>query len=116
MNFLDKFKRRIANRLLKHLFKAVTLDDVVSNDPKTKALLIDEKIITANELRELHAEIKSLEGFRIWKLMSHTTKHLAEEMIFVKAASSDESFFGKAMLYNLSLQESIVRVIKSKNL
>ncbi len=63
----------------------------------------------------MQAEAKALEGFKIWKLMSATTKHQAEDKIFNKSTSIEDIRSGKAMLYNLSLQKSIINVIKNKN-
>lgn len=108
--------KRVENWILKHLLNAITLKDIIGNDLKTKALIIDGKLPTQNELNQLNAEIKALEGFRIWRLMSETTKHLAEERIFSKSVDIEDIRSGKAMLYNLSLQKSILIAIKSKGM
>ncbi len=107
-------KQRLLNCLLRYLFNAITIDEIISNDPKTGVVLIDGQPISPMELKTLQAEVKAIEGFRIWTLMSHTTKHLAEEKIFIKSITVDDMRFGKAMLYNLSLQTSILNVIKKK--
>src|SRR5690348_16740978 len=109
-------KQRILNFILKHLFASVTLDDIVSVDPRTNEIRIDGVLITANELRQMKAEIKALEGFRIWHVISSSTKNKAEEFLFTKAKVIDDMNFGKAMLFNLDLQNSIMKVIKNKNL
>ncbi len=107
-------KQRIENWLLRHLFNAITINEIVSNHPKTGVLLIDGQPIEPMELASLQAEIKAIEGFRVWKLMFHTTKHLAEDKIFNKSIDFTDVTYGKAMLYNLSLQASILEAIRKK--
>ena len=108
--------RRLENLILGRLFNAVTLDDIISNRDVTKELVIDGKPIPDHEVRQMQAEIKAMEGFRIWHVMSNTTKRNAEERIFEKSVDMDGIRFGKAMLYNLSLQESIMRAVREKKL
>lgn len=108
--------KHIENFLLKHLLKAITVEDIVRNDPKTKDIVIEGERIKQDELRAIQAEIKALEGFRIWKIITATTKSNAEEKIFNQSVTTDDIRFGKAMLYNLSLQQSIINVLKNKTL
>jgi len=65
---------KLLNFILSDLLNAITVDEIVSNDLKTKELLIDGKAVTQNELTQLQAEIKAIEGFRIWQLMYNTTQ------------------------------------------
>ncbi len=108
--------KKLENFLLRHLLKAITLEEIIGNDPKTKEIVIDGLPLKTDELRAMQAEIKAMEGFRVWKIMSATTKHHAEDKIFNKSINMDDIRFGKAMLYNLSLQESIIESLKRKNL
>lgn len=107
-------KKKIENFILKHLLNSITLDEIINSDPKTGLVNIDGIPLTKQELTTLKAEVKALEGFRIWKIMSETTKHYAEERIFNKSINMDDIRYGKAMLYNLDLQKSILKVIKNK--
>ncbi len=116
MSFWANLKGRISNKLLSHLLGAITIDEIVTQDAKTKVILVDKVPLSIDDLKQLNAEIKALEGSRIWKLLLHTTKNKAEERIFNQSVTIDDIHFGKAMLYNLSLQQSIIDVIKSKKL
>lgn len=116
MNYSDNMKERLINYILRNLFNAVTIGEIVSNHPKTGAILIEGKELTVSEIKQLQAEIKALEGFRVWTLMSQTTKYLAEDKIFNQSTNMEDIRYGKAMLYNLSLQHSILKAIKNKNL
>ncbi len=109
-------KQRIINYLLKNLLNAVTLQDIIRSDQKTGAIYVDDKVMSLDDIKQCKAEIKAMEGFKVWKLMSETTKSLAEEKLFNQAKTLEDMNFGKAMLYNLSLQKSIMKVIKNKNM
>ncbi len=106
-------KSKIENFLLKHLLNAITLSEIISSDAKG-ITYIDGITVTPAEFKQMKAEVKALEGFRIWKIMSETTKHHAEEKIFNKSVNMDDIRYGKAMLFNLDLQKSIIKVIKNK--
>ncbi len=108
--------KRMENYLLRHLLNATVVEDIVSNDPKTKELVIDGRAVKPDELRAIQAEIKALEGFRIWKIITATVQRDAEERIFNRSVSMDDVRFGKATLYNLGLQKSIMEVLKKKSL
>ncbi len=108
-------KNYIENFLLRHLFNAITVDEIVANDTKTKAIVIDGKPLTINEINQIQAEIKALEGFRIWKLLTNTPKHHAEDRIYNKSVSMDDIRYGKAMLYALGLQSSIIEALRKKD-
>lgn len=108
-------KQRIINWLLRKLLNAITLDEIVTSD-KAGVVMIDGKPINPAEMKSLLAEAKAMSGFRLWSLMSNTTKHHAEEKIFNKSINMDDIRFGKAMLYNLSLQQSIINYVLSKKL
>lgn len=105
--------KRIRNWLLQHLYVALTISDVVSQD-KAGNLYVDGKPVTKDEIRQIQAEIKAMDGFRIWKLMGESTKSAAEERLYRKAVTADDMVFGKAMLYNLSLQKSILESFRNK--
>lgn len=105
--------KRLKNWLLKEFYGALTLSDIVSTDSKG-TLLINGNPVKEDEIRQIQAEIKAMEGFRIWSLMSESTKAAAEERLYKKAITTNDMLFGKAMLYNLSLQKSILDAFSKK--
>lgn len=107
-------KQRIINYLLRHYLNAIVVADIITTD-KTK-LKLNGKDITQAELRQLQAEIKALEGFRIWGIMKNSLKHIAQDKIFNKSLNFEDTMAGKMMLFNLGTQESIIRILKGKNL
>ncbi len=104
-------KQKLINFLLKHTINAVTIEEVISSD-KT-GIYIDGKKITRDELLQLQAEVKAVENTRLWYLMTQTLKKDAYERGLNTSTSMDQVNTAKAMLYNLSIQESIMNVIRS---
>lgn len=104
----------LKNYLTRHLLNSVITNDVIFQDSKKNLIFIDDKPITENELKQLKAEVKALEGFRIWNIMTNSIRHVAYDKIFNKAVNFDDVTYGKAMLYNLDTLQSIARVIKSR--
>lgn len=105
-------KYKIINWLLRHYLNPVLTEDIITTDKGV--IRIGNKAITDNELRQLQAEVKALEGFRIWSIMTHSVRHIAQDKIFNKSVNFDDVVAGKLMLYNLDTIESIARVVKNK--
>lgn len=105
-------KQRIKNYLLRHLLNPVLVEDVITIE---KGIVHLGGIpITQAEIKELQAEVKALEGFRIWSILINTPKKVAQDKIFKQATTFEDVTMGKAMLFNLDTQESIVRVVKNR--
>lgn len=104
----------VINFLHRHLLNAVAIDDIITIDPKKGIISIGGNPITSDELRALQAEIKALEGFRVWSVMTNSVRHIAQDKIFNKAQNFDEITYGKAMLFDLDTIESIARTLKSR--
>lgn len=100
------------NLLTRHLLHTILVSDVIYTD-KGK-IFLQGKEITHNELAQLQAEVKALEGFRIWSIMTNSVRHIAHDKIFNKSLSFEDVMAGKLMLLNLDTIESIAKVIKNK--
>jgi hypothetical protein len=101
--------RRLENFLMRKIFCATTEKEIltVSNGK----VVIDGKLVTENEIRQLKAEIKALKGFRIWEIVSASLKKDAQDRIFNHSVHLKDITFGKALLYSVDLQEKIMRII-----
>ncbi len=106
-------KQRIINFLFRRLLNAVVLDDVITQNKGVT--YIGGKPIGEMELRTLHAEAKALEGFRLWNIINETIKSDALERGWNKSTSMEDLNTGKTMFYVLDLQNSIVRLLKKKD-
>lgn len=105
-------KQRIINYLLRHYLNAIVTADVITMEKGV--IKLDDKTITDTELRQLKTEVKALQGFRIWSIMTNSLKFQAQDKIFNRALDFNDTTYGKALLYNIGLQESIINVIKSR--
>lgn len=105
-------KQRIINYLLRSCLNAVVTSDVITIDKGV--IKLEGKNITEDELRQLIAEVKALEHFRIWSIMTNSLKFQAQDKMFNKALDFDDTMAGKLILYAISLQENIMKVIKSR--
>ncbi len=105
-------KNRIINYLFRHLLNAVVPEDVIKTE-KGK-LLIGGIEVQDTELRSLIAEVKALEGFRIWKIMNETIRSEAMDLGFNKSLTYDDLKTSKMMLYTLDVFNSIIKVIRSR--
>ena len=106
-------RQRIINFLLKKLLNAVVLDDIIRVD-KGK-LLLGDKEIPDMELRPLIAEAKALEGFRLWQIINETVKNNAIDRGWNKSVKMEDLNTAKTIFYALDLQNSIIKLIKSKD-
>lgn len=82
------------------------------NAGKYTALLGGKKL-TANQLSQLQQEAGLLENTLIWKLFTTTISHEAELRMFKLAKTTEDMFFGKAILHAVGVMESIVKAIKN---
>lgn len=104
-------RRRVKNWLLRYLFNAITIDEIITKDKDL--VKIDGKPLDRDTILQLKAEAKALGGFRLWKLMTDSVRFQAKDKIFNKSLVFEDVMAGKLMLYNLDTLESIVKVINS---
>lgn len=106
-------KRWIKNYLLRHLLGVIIVENVITVDKKKNMVFVGGKPISSDDIRQLQAEIKALEGFKIWGIMTNSLKHIAQDKIFNKSLNFEDVMAGKLMLFNLDTQESIAKVVKN---
>jgi hypothetical protein len=105
-------KQRIINYLFRHLLNAVVLEDVIREDKDI--LYIGNRRATDDELKQLIAECKALEGFTVWKLMNETIKKDALDRGWNKSVKMEDLNAGKTIFYTLDLQKSIIKAIRKR--
>lgn len=106
-------KQRLINWLLRKSLNAVVLDDVIKVE-KGK-MYVGSNEITAMELKQLIAEVKALEGFRLWQILNETVKNDAVDRGWNKSVKMEDLNTGKTMFYTLDLQSSIIKSIKARD-
>jgi hypothetical protein len=104
---MPTFKRWIYAWVLKHLTRAVTLDQIISIN-NAGQIKINGQVISEPELRNLQEECKAFENFRLKTILFTLPKAHAEHKMFTEAKSWDDMLLGKMMLYNVSIQENAI--------
>ena len=104
-------KQWIKNWLLRKYMNVVVVRDIITTTPKG-AVKLNGIAVTANEVKQLQAEIKALENFRIWGIMTDSLRYVAYDKIFNRSVNFDDVIAGKMMLYNLGVQSDIIKTIK----
>lgn len=105
-------KQRIINYLFRYLLNAVVLEDVI--ETKNGNIYIGGELVNDNELKQLVAEAKALEGFSLWKILNETVKKDALNRGWNNSIKMEDLNTGKTMFYTLDLQNSIVKIIRSR--
>lgn len=114
---MQTLKRKIQNWLLNYLFCTVVAEDIASvlTDEKKKVQIIKlgKQQIADEEWRNLAAETKAFENFRIYSILFNTLAEQAKLRMFEKALSDNDLMFGKAMLYTLDVMKQFLSSFKS---
>jgi hypothetical protein len=63
------------------------------------------------ETLQLIQDVKALEKTRLWTIYQEYLAHQAQEYMFIKGKTTDDLFFGKAILYSLSLLRELNKTI-----
>lgn len=113
MHCMGRFKIKIRNWVLKHLLNAILIEDVVTISPKVKKVFVNGRELEQGELESIVEEAKFIEKTRLWTLMQGTLNAQAKDKLFNHAVSPDDLFMGKAMLYNLDIQNKIIEIFKN---
>lgn len=71
-------------------------------------VLLGGKKLTALQAQNLRAEAQTLRSLQLWKVFTETLAHDAELRMFKKAQTERDLDWGKAVLYAISIFETIV--------
>ena len=96
-------KRWILNKLLKHLFNAVTEDDVLVY--KAGQLFRGKESLSNLEVQELVSGSKTLKQMEIWKQLTNELKWVANNRIYNESVTTEDLTFPKAVLYVVDVME-----------
>lgn len=77
---------------------------------------IGGKKITPVQAKNLQDEVKMLEQTQLWKLFTETLKHEAELRMFTHAKTTEDMFWGKAILHAVSIFKSINQAVRNAEL
>jgi len=113
-------KQRIKNWVIKDLYCSPIAQDIVTvrqvgttgmGEPIYRLFMGGEQMADA-EIKSLQSDVKILEGMKIWHILTNNLTDKAKEIMFVNAKTTDDLFFGKAILYSMDLMSNINKEIK----
>jgi hypothetical protein len=105
--------KRLKNWLIKHLFKAITVDEVLTSN-KYGLIYLNGEQITDEEARILHNEAIFLKEFRLWQILQSTIADHAKKRMFENSKSYEDMIAGKMALYNADIQNKIIEILINK--
>ncbi len=102
-------KRKLLNYLLKHLFNAITEDDVLRI--RGGKVYVGKNMIPQSDVQNLISEAEMIQRMDLWKYLISDAKSAANDRMYKKSVSYDDMFFGKAALWIIDLLEMKVKNI-----
>lgn len=113
MIFSGKIRQILFNVITRNLFNSVVKDDVIKS-ANNGSLYIGNAVLGETELRQLIAEAKAIEGFRLWKIINESVKDDAVKIGWNNSTKMEDLNTAKTIFYTLDLQKSIINTILSK--
>lgn len=94
-------KRKLKNRLLQHLFKAINEDKVLNFNNLSQV-----------DIKRYSSEARFLHDLSLYQDLIKDLRHRANELIFIRSNSLEDLQFGKAMLFNIDIIEKTINKFK----
>lgn len=101
----EKFSKLLVSVNPYHVFTA---------DKGERQLYLNHKLIEDNELDDLKSQVTFFRQSSLWKVLNETVRVQAQELMFTKSKTIEDLTFGKAMLYDLGIQNKILDLIEKK--
>lgn len=105
-------KQRLINYFLGTIIRVVIPKDVIRE--VRGVLYLGSERITDAELQSLQAEVKALEGMRIWSILNESVKKVAFEKGWRDSTTLEHLNTAKTMYATLELQSSIINKLRPK--
>ena len=108
---MKRFKIIILNWLVKSLFKGLRKNDVFR--VKNGKLQLDGEECKHDHALKYRDEALKILHSPVWKMVNDKIVYKAEEAMFKKSKTTDDLFFGKAMLYDLDLVNECLKKLST---
>ena len=95
-------RRKALHLLTKHLFNAVTEEDVLRTTEKG-GIMCKGKALSREMLDQMQNEAEYINNSITFKLLMDDMRYLANQTMYEKSGSFEDMMFGKAMLYNIEV-------------
>ncbi|MBD3207731.1 hypothetical protein GF319_15485 [Candidatus Bathyarchaeota archaeon] len=110
---MKKLKRKITNKLLKHLLCTITEEDVLKIDRKNEQFIVGKRVLPENDKKQMISEAKSIKNMLLWKYLRKNIRFRANYELFNRAKDYEDMIAGKMSLYTIQLIEEIVNNVKN---
>lgn len=100
---MKTIKLRIANYLLKNLFKVVLESEIIHVDKKTGAWYLRGTKLSEEQINSLIQQAKTLQGLELFHLLLAEMKFISNKRMFDEALSTEDLLGGKWMLYTIDV-------------
>ena len=111
---MKHIKRKLLNYLLRHLYNAITEDDIL--EIRDGKIFQGKRQMTTAEIQSITAEAEMLKSMDLWKILIKGLKLEANHRMYQKSASYDDMYAGKMTLWTIDLMEKKVdNIVKDFN-
>jgi hypothetical protein len=94
-------RRKLINLLVRHLFRFVTVDDILVQ--KRDGFYLGDRKIEMKFIKELKGQADIILDMEVYQLVRKELMYVADKRMFDSSVNYDDMMFGKAMLYCLDL-------------
>lgn len=95
-------KKKFIHLLVRHLFKFVTIDDILTQK-RDGFWYVGDKKIEKKFIQELKGQAKIIIEMEAYQLVRKELMYIADKRMFDASVNYDDMMFGKAMLYCLDI-------------
>ena len=107
-------REKLVNFVAGKILHAVTQQDVFTQNSKTGEIFLGGKTLSTSEVISLGQEVIALKNMRIWSILTSSIGEQAKKTMFENSQSWEDMVYGKSVLYAISLQESILKVLEQQ--
>lgn len=107
-------KQFILNTIVKKVFNGFPQSGFITRN-RARLIFVDGKRLTDNEVRAHQEEAELIQGTQLWQLIESTLMKSAQDKIVTNSANWEDVYFGKAMLYNISVIKNILQIFIDSN-
>lgn len=101
-------RKRFVLWTTKHLFNAITEDDVLRTTD-SGGIICRGKVLSKEEIEALRSEAEFLRNSVTLKLLLDDMQYVANKTIYEKSTSFDDILFGKAQLFVIDVLKKKIR-------
>ena len=109
MNWL---RRKTINFVVKHLFRGITEEDVLSSDGKG-GIMYKGQTLDKQSKEMIASQASQIDDMFLWRILQDEIRYQSYKQSFKKSESSEQMIFGKAMIHNLALLDKKIKNLKN---